>query len=200
MEKFPGDPEDISKLNSAFYILKESLMSGRLFESEVASNSMFPFLNIGDKVTIGNVIPEKLKSGDIVVYKRNSSLYAHRYIYTLKRQGGPISLVTKADNRFDFDSYLVSIEQLVGKVIVIKGKGTKINLENFLWEKINSLIGIISSVQAFIFKVLRYFKPMLLGKKTFPFFKQIIAFPFSILIKSIILLAYLNKKTGLRFF
>lgn len=186
--------EDTSKLNTAFNILKESIDSDRLLESEVVSNSMSPFLKIGDKVTIGNIVLKELKLGEIVVYNCNGSLCAHRYIYTLKKQDRLIGLITKADNRFDFDPYLVSLQQVVGKITTISRQDIKINLESFLWKKINYLIGTLSFLQAFIIKGLRYLKSMTLGKAPFPFSKQIIASPFSILIKSIIFLAYLNKK------
>ena len=171
MEKFFNESKDTAKLNAAFYLLRESIDSGKLLEFEVVSNSMSPFLKIGDKVTVGNIIPKELKLGDIVVYKMQGSLCVHRYIYIINKQGKLIGLVTKADNRFDFDPYLVSIDQFVGKVIAIKRQDAKINLESFLWKKINFFIGTLSFLQAFIIKASRDLKPALLGGKSFFLFR-----------------------------
>ena len=149
--------ENTLKLNTAFNLLKESIDSGRLVEFEVISNSMLPLLRIDDKVIIDSIVPEKLKLGEIIVYKLQDFLYVHRYIYTLKKPGRPFSLVTKADNRFNFDPYLVPINQLLGKVVAIKRQDTKINLESFFWKRINFFIGILSFLEAFMIKVWRYF-------------------------------------------
>lgn len=181
--------EDLSKLNTAFYILKESLDSGRLFEFEVVSDSMSPCLKIADKVTVSSVAPELLRLGDIIVYKIGGCLCVHRYIYAPKKQNRLIGLVTKADNCFDFDPYSVSVGQLLGKAVAINRRGKKMKLSNPLWRNINLAIGTLSFLQAFIIKLLRDLKSALPCRNSLGLCKRIIALPFSILIKALTVFA-----------
>lgn len=183
--------ENLEKQKSdiAFYLLREKIEDIKPFTIEIISNSMSPFLKAGDGILIKRISPGELKIGDIIVYQVNGLLCAHRYICSVKKDGRPIAAVTKGDNISDFDPYLISIDELLGKVTNIRRMGQQIDLQRPAWRKINFLIGISSFIQAFTIKVIRYPKSKLFKSIELSPLKKIIAFPFSAFIKSITNLA-----------
>lgn len=93
----------------------------------VEGTSMEPVLQTGDVVVvIRKVKPEELSVGDIVVYRRGSSLVIHRVVSL-----GPSGLVTKGDNNWAPDPP-VPYEAVVGKVLSVGGATFRVPLVGYL--------------------------------------------------------------------
>ncbi len=120
----------------AIILLKEGISQGRHPEFQVVSNSMYPVLKIGDKISVKETPLNKLSCGDIVVYKLNQRLIAHRFLYLNDSD----SFVTQGDNTSAIDQP-IDKENLLGKITLIEKKDIQINLENKLWRYTNFLVG-----------------------------------------------------------
>jgi hypothetical protein len=77
--------------------------------------SMYPTLQAGDVGCVTKCDPELLHVGDIVVFKANGKLVAHR-LMNIKRLGQVQVLTTKGDNNYHFDNAFTS-DVLVGKLV-----------------------------------------------------------------------------------
>ncbi|MDH5634824.1 MAG: signal peptidase I [Candidatus Bathyarchaeota archaeon] len=104
----------------AFWIGLRTYLSTEYPLLAVASGSMIPTLNVGDLIVVqgglnvSNVIAE-YESGDIVVFRKPSNpdeLIVHRAVE--KINGG---LKTKGDNNNHPDYWIVTDDELVGKVV-----------------------------------------------------------------------------------
>lgn len=164
-------------------LLKDSIEEAGLVNFEIFGESMYPFLRVDDRVLVKHISPQELKPGDIVAYRVSGDLLSHRFIYSVKKEGSPSGFITKGDNAVDFDPYIVLPGQILGKVICIERRGVKINLEEPFWRAISSFIGGLSCFEAYLAKAFRYLKNIFLKKAPRLPLKQIVAFPFLVLMK-----------------
>ena len=85
----------------------------------IVSNSMSPIFNRGDVVIVeqfGKKTDKKLKKYDIIEYRLNNIIVAHRIIYIEKHNDGSILYITKGDNNKVADKEKVSPNQIIGVV------------------------------------------------------------------------------------
>lgn len=93
----------------------------------VEGTSMEPTLQTGDVViVVRRVKLSDLSVGDIVVYRRGSSLIIHRVVSL-----GPSDVVTKGDNNWAPDPP-VPYEAIVGRVLSVGGSTFRIPLVGYL--------------------------------------------------------------------
>ncbi|MCC6046963.1 MAG: signal peptidase I [Desulfurococcaceae archaeon] len=93
----------------------------------IEGTSMEPTLQTGDVVVVvRGVKPGELSVGDIVVYRRGSSLIIHRVVSL-----GPFGIVTKGDNNWAPDPP-VPYEAVVGKVLNVGGATFRVPLVGYL--------------------------------------------------------------------
>lgn len=93
----------------------------------IEGTSMEPTLQTGDVVVVvRGVKPGELSVGDIVVYRRGSSLIIHRVVSL-----GPSGIVTKGDNNWAPDPP-VPYEAVVGKVLNVGGVTFRVPLVGYL--------------------------------------------------------------------
>ncbi len=151
----------------AFSLLQEAVTLGKIVDFKVASNSMFPFLEIGDIATIRSIELRDLHKGDIIVYRLGNLLCVHRYIYNLKNGNDILQLIVKGDNVSHFDQPSILIGQLIGKVIAIKKREKTINLERGSWKVINYLIANISMIQGYVPAYLGFMRRVFLRNSKF---------------------------------
>lgn len=78
----------------------------------VLSGSMKPKINPGDIIIILNKNKVNLNKNDIITFKENNSVITHR-IVDIKDN----VYITKGDNNNSIDSFTVSSENILGKVI-----------------------------------------------------------------------------------
>lgn len=92
----------------------------------IVSNSMHPIYNRGDAVVIEKINKKnikKLKKYDIIEYKLNNTIVAHRIIHIEKHNDGSKLYITKGDNNNVADKLKVNPNQIVG---IVKFKIPKI--------------------------------------------------------------------------
>ena len=85
----------------------------------IVSNSMHPIFDRGDVVIIEKLDRKKsrnLKKYDIIEYKLNNIIVAHRIIHIEKHNDGSILYITKGDNNNTADNEKVSSNQIIGIV------------------------------------------------------------------------------------
>ncbi len=114
--------------NTHLHDFVEALLDDALtLEIKMQGYSMFPTLKNGDTAHVEKCTPDKVKRGDILVFKHNSKFIAHRYLKT-KNENGHLYFLAKGDNNRHYDS-LFNEKELVGKVIsaTINGKIKSVN-------------------------------------------------------------------------
>lgn len=82
----------------------------------VLSNSMKPDISRGDTITIKGMIGEQVYIGDIVVFLHNDrNATVHRVVNISDTDKGRI-IRTKGDANENVDTYVISIEDIIGVV------------------------------------------------------------------------------------
>ncbi|MEM0233174.1 MAG: signal peptidase I [Candidatus Nezhaarchaeales archaeon] len=84
----------------------------------VEGTSMVPILHSGDVVLLVGVKPSDLKVGDIIVYKYGDKFIIHKIIH-IEGRNGKYFFVTQGENNKAPDPYLVSEDQVVGRVFCV---------------------------------------------------------------------------------
>lgn len=92
----------------------------------IVSNSMYPIYQRGDvviieKINVKNI--KKLKKYDIIEYKLDNIIVAHRIIYIEKHNDGTVLYITKGDNNNIVDKEKVTQKQVNG---IVKFKVPKV--------------------------------------------------------------------------
>ena len=111
-------------------------------EIKMYGSSMSPILSAGGKATIQATANQKISVGDIVCFKFDSYLRAHRVVQIRNNY-----FVTKGDNWPKLDESILK-EQILGKVIVIGQRP----ITGFHWWLLNFVIARISLCHANIIK------------------------------------------------
>ena len=125
---------------------------------------MEPLIKIGDKIVIQSVKLADLTSGDIILYKRNSSFCTHRYVCAIQQDQ---KIITKGDRLEVFDSP-INCDLILGKVIAIYKQRRKIDLQQKKYIAINRLFGRLLLVQWHTIKTSQAFKKRFIIKNTNP--------------------------------
>ena len=100
-----------------FLIIVITLVSGifRFQMIAIASNSMVPIYERGDAIIFEKVDTQYIESGDIIVFKKNNVLVAHRVI-KIKEDSYKKYFYTKGDANKSADSEFVKEEEVIGVV------------------------------------------------------------------------------------
>jgi len=140
----------------------------------VISNSMFPLIKIGDRIYV-RPFPGRVNIGDIVVFNNAGNLYVHRVV-SKKRRKEETSYITKGDFSLNFDSKVkgLCLEDIIGKVIVVKNERGDLYLNNSLWSFLGYFIAIFSKLQAELLLNAKRIKIFIIGEKKYKMFYPII--------------------------
>ena len=86
----------------------------------VSSGSMLPTLKVGDIIVIrGGGKVDNLQVGDVIVFKQPQNgdrVIVHR-VFRIDQIGGETGIVTKGDNNPSQDSWIVSQQHFLGRVL-----------------------------------------------------------------------------------
>ncbi len=102
----------------------------------VSGNSMAPLIHPGDRVLVVSIPVDRVRLGDIIVFKRNGDLIVHRVLKKL-RAADNVRFMEKGDGTHI--SGLAGGDTIVGRVNMIKGKVKRLNLNSPL-SRLTSLI------------------------------------------------------------
>ena len=110
----------------------------------VTGRSMLPFLRPGDTVIVDPVEPDSLRQGDLIVVRRGETM-ANLVTHRLVALGNGV-WYTKGDNAGHLDPPVYA-EAIVGRVVALERKGTRVNLQNFRWSITNRLLGWLAPLE-----------------------------------------------------
>ncbi len=102
--------------------IRDLLIKWNLVKFTATSNCMFPLIRPGDILHIVPKGPEDIQIGDIVVFKRNYTLFSHRVIDKGEDNGRPF-VVTKPDNTTEYTDGKIFSGPVIGIVRKIERNG-----------------------------------------------------------------------------
>lgn len=138
---------DEAALNSlVLEVKKEALGKGCVITLSTVGMSMFSLLTTNNKIELIKCDPARLENGDIIVYKGNGKMIAHRLMRKIKAKEGYL-FVTKGDAFFSYDRP-ISSDAIMGRVIKIKKRYLSICLEGISGRVINLIMFFISLSKA----------------------------------------------------
>lgn len=122
-------------------ILKLWSQSGRHLQMKMVSNSMIPLICQGNELLI-ELNPKTIRLGDILIYRHNNLLIAHRLIKSYDVEGKSF-LILKGDRVRHSDSPLPA-EKVIGRVIGVKHFLGYANYISIRWRVINVSVFLLS--------------------------------------------------------
>jgi signal peptidase I len=122
----------------------------------VTGDSMSPVLRTGDSIYVEPVKAEDLSTGDILVYKTQGNMVAHRLIRIL-RSNGKFMFLTKGDTFSSADS-LLKESDLIGRVYATGKYGMDLNFKKGIFSMVNRLSYLLSPLSSFLYNLRRKYK------------------------------------------
>lgn len=90
-------------------------------------SSMYPTIRDGEAVTVESIEMREIKRGDILLYRTERGVIAHRVVGIIIDEDAAGVLILRGDSLATCDAP-VRAEQVLGRVISVERKGRKINL------------------------------------------------------------------------
>jgi protein involved in polysaccharide export with SLBB domain len=122
----------------------------------VTGDSMSPLLRTGDSIYVEPVKAKDLSAGDILVYKTEGNMVAHRLIRIL-RSNGKFMFLTKGDTFSSADS-LLKESDLIGRVYATGKHGADLNFKKGIFSLVNRLSYLLSPLSSFLYNLRRKYK------------------------------------------
>ncbi|MDQ0198765.1 S24/S26 family peptidase [Neobacillus ginsengisoli] len=123
--------------DNTFKLLRNAIKKDGWLELPSYGNSMFPFIQQGNKCKFIPCEPSLLKKGDVILfYSQAGQLIAHRFV-EIKGNKQPLFLF-KGDTNLGFDQ-LIGEERILGKLVSVQKQRFKITPEHLivnLWGKL----------------------------------------------------------------
>jgi signal peptidase I len=149
----------MSKKGIALTLLKERIGQGKPYTLGISSNlSMYPLFGKGGMVNIIDVSIEKVRLGEVIVYRLGDDLIAHRCIRIIRSPKNR-AILTKGDNSALADQCTVLNDNLLGKVSDFTIGNNLINCENSFWRVLNVILASISLAEAGYSSIVYQFNP-----------------------------------------
>ena len=105
--------------------------------------SMLPWVRPGDIAILRKVLPEEIRCGDIVLFRRENRIFVHRKVERFT-WGGRDFIVTKGDANPHADG-VIAMPEILGRVERIYRAGRRIEFHSRERRTLNVLIARISS-------------------------------------------------------
>jgi len=129
------------------HIIKE--LQDELFHTKgkgwfkIISGSMYPLIDINDKVLVKRIFPSEVRLGDIILFKNDDVLVMHRVI-KIEERNGRMMILQKGDAS-NYAS-MITPEMILGKVKAIEKKGKILSLDSGRGKVINNFLGFKNTV------------------------------------------------------
>jgi len=101
------------------YLSGELLSLGCGVRFRAPGTSMHPTIRHGDVITVEPVAPSNLKKGDILLYRFQNGLIAHRIVNIEEKNGCGLTFILRGDASVTDDAP-VNPEQVLGKVVCLE--------------------------------------------------------------------------------
>ena len=105
----------------------------------ITGRSMQPLIQDGDRVLVAHGIAG-VRRGDVVVFRREGRLIAHRVLRIYHRQPGRV-FITKGDGIRRFDPP-VHAGEVLGRVLTVERNGWQMSLDTLSWHAAGWLIAV----------------------------------------------------------
>jgi hypothetical protein len=89
---------------------------------------MYPTIRDGETVTVKPVEADKVRRGDILLYRTASRMFAHRVVRIEVKSGRERVFTLRGDALSACDAP-VSAEHILGRIVSVERKGREINLD-----------------------------------------------------------------------
>lgn len=143
-------------------LLQECLEKGNDLRFRALGSSMFPSIRSGDVITVKPVESAAICVGDVVFYRRDGRVYAHRLIRKQRMDG--VFLFTTRGDYLPFSDPSINPTQVFGKVVSIERGRRIIRLDTPFQRRWGRALALISplfypllSVVGGTFHILRRF-------------------------------------------
>lgn len=134
--------------------LAESILSANTnIKVPVTGDSMSPLLRTGDTVRVEPVTASNLSVGDILVYRSEGNMVAHRLVRIL-RKNGRCMFLTKGDTFSHVDCPL-SASDIIGRVYSVEKSGMKFHIKKGAFTILNRLSYLLSPLSSFLYGLRR---------------------------------------------
>ena len=112
--------------------------TGKVTVMRSSGRCMVPLFDDGTPLVVRHVEPQKIRVGDIAVFRVGSMTMAHRIIGKFEKEG---RLYFREKRDSGFLPGVITQDAVIGKVIGINREGDGIDLESGLWRSANRFIG-----------------------------------------------------------
>ncbi len=82
---------------------------------------MQPAIRDGALIRVKPIAPAKIRFGDIILYRREGGVIAHRVVALTRHRGQLVGLTTRGDASSTCDAP-VQLHQVLGKVVAVEGQ------------------------------------------------------------------------------
>jgi hypothetical protein len=128
-----------SRVPTFLEVAQDVLKEGFEVQLDTRGDSMVPLIRSGGFLRVEAVKPERLRLGDVIVYRVGELLVAHRLVRK-RREGGSLRLLSKGDAFSWRAGEEVAPEQVLGRVTTVRGRrGREIRIDAG-WGRVLSLI------------------------------------------------------------
>lgn len=111
----------------------------KLSVTRVIGSSMLPTIQVGDVLFLEKVPDDRIRVGELVVFRKNGKLLCHRIMIRYSK-GGVTKFIEKGDNSLAWGN-LISGEQIIGRVCKVYRGGKQIAVTSPIAKYYNVLVG-----------------------------------------------------------
>jgi signal peptidase I len=110
----------------------------------VLSGSMYPLIEINDRVLVRDINPAEVRPGDVVLFKSDGVYVTHRVIQ-FERKGRRPMVLQKGDA--SAHASLIAPDSIVGKVTAVEKQGRVLDITAGRGKMLNGFLGMKSCTQ-----------------------------------------------------
>ena len=144
--------------DAEFEVLARAVLAGGLtLRFRARGISMHPFVRDGDALHVRAVVPEQVRTGDLIFFRNSrDKLLVHRVVQRVEADGG-LAFVAKGDRVRLLDG-LIPPEDVLGKVLARERRGKVVDLTAFRWRLLNRVLAWLSPFGHRLLPVARGFR------------------------------------------
>lgn len=132
---------------------EELLIERETCWGRVVSDSMYPMIKRGDQVLVQRALLDKVRFGDIVVFRKNGELTTHRVLG--KREiSGECHFLEKGDA--SLQSSLVPAKNIIGRVSIIRNSGKTVQTISGSGHILQLILALASYASLWMWAALEY--------------------------------------------
>ena len=121
-------PNDLVDANQHLLLdlTTQLLRDGQSVRFHAPGRSMYPTIREGEAITVEPILPSEVKVGDIILYRSDDSVIAHRVARIERGENEVRSFILRADTWGEYDEPVYA-DQVMGKVVSTERGGRIIN-------------------------------------------------------------------------